>query len=390
MHKCSHFPHCGGCSLLETGYPQQLSLKKKILQDCFSSSNVTIKDIVASPSPWFYRHKVQLPFGFDKKQGGLVLGCYGVDSHSVVNQAGCVIQDKDLTAVVSVIREWAKRCHQSPYNEQSGSGFLRHVLLRKGAGTGEILIGIVTNGEQHRGSRHLSNLLLQMLEDRLDKKSRIVGIVQNINTRRTNVVLGEKEVIWWGRPYLKEVLGTLKFKVGLSTFFQVNPYQTPNLYDEVKKWIPQGASVLDLYSGTGSIALWVSPGATEVTGIEENRASVEAARFAAKLNQITNVKFMTGDTAQILPSMVMKGYSVAVVDPPRKGLDSNVVKMILNSSLEKLIYVSCNPQSLARDISVFKEGFRVVSLQGFDMFPHTEHVECVAVLSRKQSGCRCT
>jgi 23S rRNA (uracil-5-)-methyltransferase RumA len=180
-------------------------------------------------------------------------------------------------------------------------------------------------------------------------------------------------------------LGALKFKVGLSTFFQVNPYQTPNLYDEVRKWVPQGASVLDLYSGTGSIALWIASGATEVTGIEENRASVEAARTAAKLNKINNVKFVTGDTAQILPAMTQKGYSVAVVDPPRKGLDSNVIRTILDSSLQRLIYVSCNPQSLARDITLFKGRFSVVSVQGFDMFPHTEHVECVALMSRKKS-----
>jgi len=382
VYKCSHFHRCGGCSLLETGYPQQLSQKKKTLQDCFSSLNVTVKEIVGSPEPWFYRHKVQLPFGFDKKRGEIVLGCYGTDSHTVVNQTGCLIQDKDLTAVVLVIREWAKKCHLSTYNEQNGSGFLRHVLLRKGAGTGEILIGLVTNGGQPPGSRHLSNLLLQMLENRLDKKSRIVGIVQSVNTRRTNVVLGEKEVLWWGRPYLKEVLGSFKFKVGLSTFFQVNPYQTPNLYDEVRKWVPEGASVLDLYSGTGSIALWISSRATEVNGIEENRASVAAARLAAKLNKITNVKFIAGDTAQLLPAMTKKGFSVAVVDPPRKGLDSSVIRTILDSSLQRLIYVSCNPQSLARDISLFKDRFSINSVQGFDMFPHTDHIEAVALMTR--------
>lgn len=381
MHNCTHFPHCGGCSLLDKEYCEQLVLKKSQLKQCFSSLDLTVNDILASPQTYFYRHKVQLPFGFDKRKGGLILGCYGQDSHSVIDQKECFIQDKDLTEIASGVLEWAKKCHLSSYNEKSGTGLLRHVLLRKGAGTGEILIGLVTNGDRVDGSRNLSNILLQLLEKRICKDSRIVGIVQNVNTRQTNVVLGEKEIVWWGRPYIKEVLGNLKFKVGISTFFQVNPYQTPNLYNEVLSWVPQRSSVLDLYSGTGSIAMWVSSRAREVVGIEENRASVEVARFASKLNKIPNVKFMAGDTAKLLPEMALKGYSVAVIDPPRKGLDTEITGIILGSSLERLIYVSCNPQSLARDISSLK-GFHTVSLKGFDMFPHTEHIECVAVLDR--------
>ncbi len=382
MYKCSHFPQCGGCSLLDTDYPQQLSIKKKQLKQCFSSLDVTINDIMASPQPWFYRHKVQLPFGFDRKKGGIILGCYGLDSHLVVNQTGCFIQDRDLTEVAGGIREWARKFHLTSYNEQNGTGLLRHVLLRKGAGTGEILIGLVTNGDRTEGSRYLANQLLQIVEKRIDKKSRVVGIVQNVNSRRTNVVLGEKEHLWWGRPYIKEQLGSLKFKVGLSTFFQVNPYQTPNLYDEVLKWIPQRASVLDLYSGTGSIAMWISPRVSEVIGIEENSASVSVAIFAAKLNKISNVRFMIGDTARLLPDIALKGYNVAVVDPPRKGLNDEITKIILKSSVNRLIYVSCNPQSLARDITALGNEFRTVSVQGFDMFPHTEHIECVAVIER--------
>lgn len=383
MHHCSHFKQCGGCSVLDKAYQEQLSSKQKILKKLFSPLSLKITQVTPSPEPYFYRHKVQLPFGFDRKQGGVVLGCFGVDSHLVINQLECVIQEKDLSAIVIGVREWARKAHLTSYNEQSGTGFLRHVLLRKASGTGEILIGLVTNGERTEGTRFLSKMLLDILDKRISKKSNIVGIVQNVNTRKTNVVLGEKECCWWGRPFIKENLGILKFKVGLSTFFQVNPFQTPNLYDEVLRWIPQNARVLDLYSGTGSIALWIASKAREVIGIEENRASVSAARSAAVINRIRNTRFIAGDTAEMLPELVLKGYGVAVVDPPRKGLDSSSIETLLTSSLDRLIYVSCNPESLARDISLLQTSFHPISLHGFDMFPHTDHIESVAVLDRK-------
>lgn len=380
MIHCSHFPQCGGCSDLDEVYSKQLLKKKDILRKLFIDLKINIPDVTPSPQPYFYRHKVQLPFGYDKKNGGLVLGCYIKDSHLVINQTECLIQDKDLTLITSGIRDWAKKAALTSYNEKTGRGFLRHVLLRKGAGTGEVLIGLVTNGDRIEGTRFLSKLLIENLEKHVGNTSIIAGIVQNVNTRKTNVVLGEKELCWWGRPFIKEVLGTLTFKVGLSTFFQVNPYQTPNLYNEVLKWIPPNASVLDLYSGTGSIALWVSTVAQNVVGIELNRESVIAAREATRINKIRNVRFIAGDTSEIIPDMTMNGFSVAVVDPPRKGLDSKILETLITSSLKRLIYVSCNPESLLRDINTLKGKFKVASLRGFDMFPHTEHIECVAVL----------
>lgn len=382
MYHCSHSSSCGGCSELNKNYQKQLLSKKELLKSLFSSSKIDISDIVPSPQPYYYRHKVQLPFGFDRKQGGLILGCYSNDSHSVINQLECFIQDRDLSGVVFGIREWAKKHNLSSYNERTGSGLLRHVLLRKGAGTGEILIGLVMNGDRVEGTRFLSRKLIDAVERYISEKCVIAGIIQNVNTRKTNVVLGEKELCWWGRPYIKEVMGSLNFKVGLSTFFQVNPFQTPNLYNEVLRWIPEGADVLDLYSGTGSIALWITSRAHEVVGIEENKASVSAARAAAALNKRRNVRFIAGDTAAMLPELSSRGYSVAVIDPPRKGIEKSVAETILSSSLNRLIYVSCNPQSLARDIDELKQKFRLVSLQGFDMFPHTDHIESVAVLDR--------
>jgi 23S rRNA (uracil1939-C5)-methyltransferase len=340
--------------------------------------------IIKSPQINDYRHKVQLPFSSLRsgKQGKIGLGCYAKESHEVVDQKECYIQDKALTIVAHGVREWAQKAKLTAYNETSGKGFLRHVLLRKGAGTGEILIGLVTNGGRPDGSRFLSKMLLDLVQPRLAKLGTIVGIVQNVNTRDTNVVLGTIENVWWGRPFIKELLGNLKFKLEMSTFFQVNPYQTPNLYNEVSRFIPSGARVLDLYSGVGSISLWLSSKAKEVVGIEENKISISAARTAASLNQINNVRFIAGDVTELLPDFTRGGFECAVIDPPRKGIDKKSVDSVMESTLKRLIYVSCNPQTLARDVALMQKKYCLVSLTGVDMFPHTDHIEAVAVLDR--------
>lgn len=294
-----------------------------------------------------------------------------------------MIQDKELTLVAHAVRDWAIKTGLPAYNEKTGNGFLRHVLLRKASGTGEILIGIVTNGDRVEGCRTLSRLLLDMVGKRIGDKSKIVGIVQNVNKRNTNVVLGEKENVWWGRPYIKEMLGDLRFKLEMSTFFQVNPYQTPNLYNEVKDAVSSGAKVLDLYCGVGSITLWLASKVKEIAGIEENRASITAAKTAASLNGIKNAKFYAGDVTSLLPDFIGAGYDHVVVDPPRKGLDKNGCELLLDASCKRIVYVSCNPQSLKRDMEFLSAKYRLTQLTGVDMFPHTDHLESVAVLDRR-------
>jgi 23S rRNA (uracil1939-C5)-methyltransferase len=378
---CVHFPECGGCSVLNVDYTEQLKNKRAYLQKLFAGFDIEIPDIVPSPQHYFYRHKVQLPFAYYKKgqKGNIALGCYGVDSHKVIDQRECLIQDKDLTRIACIIREWAERCKLTVYNEKNGSGFLRHVLLRKAAGTGEILIGLVTNGDRPDGSRQMANWLIEAIGKAYKGNVPVVGIVQNVNKRSTNVVLGSVEHIWWGRPYLKELLGNYKFKVEMSTFFQVNPYQTPQLYTIALNALPEGGRVLDLYCGVGSISLWLTKKADEVVGLEENPNSVRAAKTAASLNGVKNVKFITGDVAELLPDWCNKGFSCAVIDPPRKGMESNVVNSINHSTLKRLVYVSCNPETLCRDAKLLGNAFTLKQLTGVDMFPHTEHIEAVAV-----------
>lgn len=387
MKHCPHFPQCGGCSSLDVPYSRQLQKKHQHLKELFLPLAPMVPSVISCAQPYFYRHKVQLPFGYagGGKTGRPLLGCYANDSHRVVDQKICLIQDKSCSRIAWTIREWARRNRLSVYNEKTGKGFLRHALVRKGAGTGEILIGLVTNGPLTTGRGKLVRSLLEMLENEDIGSDKIVGVVQNVNTRRTNVVLGEVEQVWWGRAYIKEILGTLKYKIGISTFFQVNPLQTPQLYNEVLRHIPHGARVVDCYCGVGSIALWMSGRAEQVLGIEENRVSIAAARTAAKVNVIRNVSFIAGDAREkIVIAARKQGFSVVVFDPPRKGLAEGMPRTIIDSDLDRVIYVSCNPISLRHDIVHLQSDFICSMVQGVDMFPHTDHIECVAVLERRR------
>ena len=383
---CPHFGRCGGCQALNKNYEDQLAEKKERLRSLFSFTCFpSLADVLSSPEIYHYRHKVQLPFGCKKqgKRSYITLGCYASDSHEVVDQHACLIQDQELSKIAWSIRDWAQGTALTVYNEKSGGGFLRHVLLRKGAGTGEILVGLVTNGGRPTGLRRLAGTLLAAIEKSsagLSKK--VVGIVQNVNTRQTNVVLGEQEFAWWGRPFLFEKLGPYRYKVGLSTFFQVNPFQTPRLYEEVLRWIENGPAIVDCYCGVGSISLWVAKKSRVVTGIEERRASVAAAKRAAEFNGVRNVRFMQGEVGADF-SRLSQDFDIAIFDPPRKGLDPVVIQALAGSSIKRILYVSCNPDSLVRDVQLLLPAWKPVSLQGVDMFPHTDHIECVAVLDRR-------
>lgn len=379
---CVHFPLCGGCNHLDIPYKEQLVFKKEKVAHLFEPLNISIPPVIASPESYYYRHKVQLPFGVTGK-GRIkqpVLGCYEANSHRVVDQHMCLIQDQDCTLIVKAIKKWVIDTGLTIYNEKSGTGFLRHLLLRRGNGTGEIIIGFITNGERPKGSRNLSKMLLERLDKAGLHSSTVVGIVQNINIRSTNVVLGNDEVIWWGRPYIKEKMGEWHYRIGLSTFFQVNPFQTPQLYNEVLNNIPQGSRVLDCYCGAGSIALWVSKKAGHVSGIDENPSSIKDARAAASYNRANNCLFKVGDAEKELISLSRQDFTCAIFDPPRSGLTERLIKTLNASAIERIIYVSCNPITLKRDIMLLKQRFRPVSIRAVDMFPHTDHIECVALL----------
>ncbi len=407
MPSCSHFPACGGCQTLDREYAVQLADKHAELRRHFADwPGLEIDAVLPSPRSEGYRHKVQLPFGFAPgAQGKTLLGCYAAGSHAVVDQKECLVQEPSLSRAAWAVREWAAAHRLPVYREATGTGWLRHLMLRRAAGTGEILLGLVTNGAAIKtfDPRSLLPDLLERVRAAIaagPEGGRLVGIVQSINERQSNVVLGGEEITWWGKPELREVLGPFAFRAGLSAFLQVNPYQAPRLYDLAVESIPSGARVLDLYCGVGTIALWAARKAASVLGVEENPAAVAAARRAADENGIGNARFLAADVDEVfadpgrMGSGSLSGLDAGIdpnafaqadailADPPRKGLEEKTREALLRSGASRFVYVSCHPASLARDARALAGAWHLESLKPVDLFPHTRHIECVAVFGK--------
>ncbi|TGN20401.1 23S rRNA (uracil(1939)-C(5))-methyltransferase RlmD [Leptospira idonii] len=386
---CTHFGLCGGCSNLNTEYGRELKKKEQVLKDYFSSyRHVQFRPIVASPNAELYRHKLQLPFGRRTigRKTITTLGLFNQESTFIVDQTECLIQEQGLTEIGQAVKLWARKEGLPPYNEKSKRGILKYLVARKSFSTKEIIIGIVTNGEELPYPKDLSKRLHNHITDRIGKSGKfgkLVGIVQNINSKHSSMALGKEENLLWGRPYIHEFVGKFKFRVGLSTFLQVNPSQTPSLYNLILDEIQPGTKVIDAYSGIGTISLWLSGAAKEVVGLEENPNSHRTAIEALKTNHIKNVRYRKGRVSETLPTVLGKDYSTIVLDPPRIGLGEEVANHLVHSNIQKIVYVSCDPKTLLDDTRVLSNKYYLASVQPVDMFPRTDHLETVAVFTRK-------
>ncbi len=385
---CLHYPECAGCDRLHIVYEKQLWHKQREIEKRFVGfQGLEIRPIVKSPKDQMYRHKVQLPFGRRKigKKTVLTLGLHNKENTYIIDQKECRIQDADLTTVASAIRHWARIENFVPYNEKNGSGLLRHIVLRKANASQEILVGIVTNADEIPGRKKLTNGLHSYIQQFLIKeksKAEVVGILQNVNRRNTKIVLGEKETTWYGRHFVKEKIGDLDFQIGLSTFFQVNPFQIENLYDLVLEEIPKDSSVVDAYCGIGTISLYVASKSKKVIGLEENPNSIRSAIGAANANGIVNVTFIKGKVLHTLRTALGEKTDVVILDPPREGLDSDTKRILINSKISRILYVSCNPETLLRDAVELTKTFKYKKITPVDLFPHTSHLESVSVFTR--------
>lgn len=382
---CPVYGRCGGCTLQHLSYPGQLAEKRLQVEAALARIGhlqAEVEPTLGCDQPWHYRNKMQFPAAW-QGEGRLALGCYRQGSHQVVDTAACLIAQQGNNQVLEAVRQWMTAYRISTYDEATGRGLVRHVMARCGAGRpGEepVLAVLVTAAARLPRAQELVAALQAGVPG-------LVGVVQNINPRPGNVILGRDYRLLSGQAWLTERLGLLRFQVSPASFFQVNREQAERLYATVKAYaaLEPGEVALDLYCGTGTIALYLAQGGAQVYGIEVVAAAVEDARANAQANGCTTVRFSCGDAAQELPRLLEAGLrpQVAVLDPPRAGCAASVLAAVAGARPRRIVYVSCNSATLARDGAYLAEqGYRLERVQPLDMFPQTSNVETVALLTR--------
>ncbi len=348
-----------------------------------ASHAIRVLPTLGMSEPWRYRNKAQVPIG--QQDGQLVGGFYARGSHRIVDMQSCLIQDSRNDELVNKVKAIGQELHIQPYNEETGEGILRHVVVKVGFATNEMMIVLVTNGERlPRKPEWIERIRAEMPQ--------VVSICQNINTKQTNVIFGDETRTLWGRDVIHDYIGDVKFAISARSFYQVNPVQTEVLYEKAVQYagLTGKETVIDAYCGIGTISLFLAQHAKRVYGVEIVKEAIEDARKNAELNGMTNVEFEVGASEDVIPRWKEQGITadVIVVDPPRKGCDPRLLETIVQMQPEKVVYVSCNPSTLARDLQVLEAGgYRTVEVQPVDMFPHTVHVESVALLVRDHTDC---
>lgn len=384
---CNIYKRCGGCQLQHYSYKAQLDFKKQRVKDCIErigklkTSEVILYDTIGMDAPYRYRNKVQLPVG--EKNGEVNIGFYAQRTHEIINMDTCNIQHEAADKVLKLIKNWMKKYKIEAYNEQLHSGSIRHIMVRKAFKTNEVMVVVVTRSNELPHKEKLIEMLIE-------SKENIVSIIQNVNSKKTNVILGIECITLWGKDNISDYIGDFKFNISPLSFFQVNPVQTEVLYNKALEYasLTGNETVFDAYCGTGTISLFLSQKAKKVYGIEIVPQAIENAKINAKQNNIDNTEFIVGESEKIIPELIKKGIKadVVVVDPPRKGCEKSLLEAIAQMSPERIVYVSCDPGTLARDLSILDElGYNATEIQPVDMFPQTSHVETVVKMSRKDN-----
>ncbi|KAF0993815.1 23S rRNA (uracil(1939)-C(5))-methyltransferase RlmD [Geobacillus sp. TFV-3] len=380
---CPVYRQCGGCQLQHLSYGGQLKAKEKQVKEVLARigklEGVIVHPVIGMKNPWRYRNKAQVPVG--GREGGLVAGFYKERSHDIIDMDACLIQQEKNDIVVQTVKRLAERYGIPPYDETTHKGVLRHIVARYGAATGEVMVVLVTRTEH---LPHEQDIVRAIVRDIPDVKS----IVQNINPERTNVIFGAKTRVLWGSEFITDRIGDIQFAISARSFYQVNPEQTKVLYDKALEYaeLTGGETVIDAYCGIGTISLFLAKKAKHVYGVEIVPEAIEDARRNAELNSITNVTFEVGAAEDVIPRWYEEGIRAdcLVVDPPRKGCDASLLETIIAMKPPRVVYVSCNPATLARDLRILEDGgYRTLEVQPVDMFPHTAHVESVAKLVLK-------
>lgn len=426
---CKSYRQCGGCQVQALDYAQQLKYKEKKVWDSLSriggfdlkkEQGILFHPIIGMEEPFFYRNKAQFPIGTDK-DGKIVTGFYAARSHQIIPNRKCFLGVDINEKILDIVIDFMQEYHILPYDEVARKGLVRHVLIRYGFATKEIMVCLVING---RNLPHADKLV-----ERLWTLAGMTSIVLNVNERNTNVILGEEIICLWGKAYITDYIGDVKYQISPLSFYQVNPVQTKKLYETALDYagLSGEETVWDLYCGIGTISLFLAQKAKHVYGVEIVEAAIADAKNNARINGIDNVTFLVGKAEEVLPEYYERGVSeieqsllledseenvqegetgfqkkencvpkvqagdmsrpeVIVIDPPRKGCDEKCLETILKMKPERVVYVSCNPATLARDLKYLCEkDYEIKEVQPVDMFPQGVHVESVCLLHRRDS-----
>ena len=402
--RCPSARRCGGCQIQAVDYQEQLRLKEKKVYNNLKRigglsslllpggeetteqtkeeterNAVVMEPIIGMENPWRYRNKAQFPFGRNK-DGRIVTGFYAGRTHDIVEQEDCLLGVEENREILSIIRNFMEEYKIEPYNEETHRGLVRHVLIRKGFQTGELMVCLVINGRKLPGQQALTEHLLEI--------PGMTSISLNVNQEKTNVILGKELINLWGEGHITDYIGAVQYRISPLSFYQVNPVQTERLYGTALEYagLTGNETVWDLYCGIGTISLFLAQKAKQVYGVEIVPQAIDDARENARLNHMENVEFFVGKAEEVLPEQYERNQiyaDVIVVDPPRKGCDEKCLETIVKMSPKRVVYVSCNSSTLARDVKYLEErGYRTERVRCVDMFPHSGHVEAVCLLSK--------
>ncbi len=382
--KCEIFEECGGCQWQHIEYEKQKEFKENVLRESLKRigkfDEINIESIKGVDHPWYYRNKAVIPFQ-KNEEDEIIAGFYKRGTHQVVANHTCYIQHQLINRIKRYTLNLLNRYESiTVYDENDLTGLLRHLHIRVGVCTNQALLTFVTTKKEFEHLGEIADLLM-------DEIPELKGIIRNINDKDTNVLLGDKSYLIKGQDYIYDYIGKRKYKITQDSFFQINTLQTKKLYDIVQEYIDLSGeeNIVDAYSGIGSIAIYLNDNYKEVIGIENNKKAVEDSAHNASVNDLENCSFIHGDVTEEIPNLINKDNKpdVVIFDPPRSGLNDDIINTIINQNIEEIIYVSCNPTTLARDLKKLNDYYNIKKIQPVDMFSQTYHIETVIKLRRK-------
>ena len=380
---CEKFPRCGGCNLRHIDYNYSMEIKKNAVETTLKKGlgrEIKIADVIKMEKPYNYRNKLQYPVGINR-EGKPVMGVYAERSHNIVQTTNCRIQDVLSQEIANDIFKFIEENNVKVYDEKKLTGSIRHIVIRIGKRTNEVMVTLVTYSSKIEKEKELVKLII-------DKYPEIKTIVKNINNKNTNVILGKKNEVLYGEGFIYDYLGDYKFKISPMSFYQVNPIQTELLYNKAIEYaeLKGEETIFDLYCGIGTIGIFASKNAQRLYGIETVPEAIEDAKLNAKLNNVENAEFFVGNVEDILPNLIKEKSAlpdVVFLDPPRKGCDTKTLETLKTIKPKKIVYVSCNPATLTRDLKILENSFEIRKISICDMFPFTSHSEVVVILKLK-------